>query len=221
MTHTAEPLCAGYACRWGQSVTQAVEGLFPASKLRAKAIEVSEHAVIDEADQPIEFEQRVLQWRCGQKHLGVNVRQRLLEGPGNDVAGFVDVAQAMCFVEDDQVPVNVLDIVCLGLGELVGTDDRARGKEERILSILLADRVVALASRISPCRPNLSCNSWCHCLRRLAGTMMRILRRRSAQRCEITKPASMVLPRPTSSARSTPREGDCGMRRGPHRPDAD
>src|SRR5690606_30088392 len=62
---------------------------------------------------------------------------------GNDVAGLVDVAQAMRFVENDQVPVNALEIVSLGLGELVGTDDRTGGEEEWILSILLADRVVA------------------------------------------------------------------------------
>src|SRR5690606_36441955 len=79
----------------------------------------------------------------GQQHLGVNVRQRILEGFGNDVAGLVDVAQAMRFVENDQVQVNALDIVSLGLGELVGTDDRTGGEEEWILSILLADRVVA------------------------------------------------------------------------------
>ena len=53
---------------------------------------------------------------------------------------------------------------------------------------------------------NLSDSSWTHCLRRLAGTTTITRRRRSAQRWVRTSPASMVLPRPTSSARITPFE---------------
>ena len=40
-------------------------------------------------------------------------------------------------------------------------------------------------------RKNFSLSSCCHCLRKLAGVMMRIRRLRSAQRWAITKPASM------------------------------
>ena len=139
----------------GQPVTQAAEGLLSASELRAEAIKVSEHPVIDEADQPIEFEQRVLQRRRGQERLGVNARQRLLEGLGDDVAGFVDVAQAMRFVEDDQVPVDALDIVSLGLRELVGTDDRTGGEQERVPLLLFADRVVAFGFEDQPLQAEL------------------------------------------------------------------
>ena len=66
------------------------------------------------------------------------MRQRRLEGLGDDVAGLVDVAQAMRFVEHDQVPIDALDIVRLGLGELVGTDDRAGREQKRVLTRLRA-----------------------------------------------------------------------------------
>lgn len=85
----------------------------------------------------------------------MNARQRLLEGLGDDVAGFVDVAQAMRFVEDDQVPVDALDIVSLGLRELVGTDDRTGGEQERVPLLLLADRVVAFGFEDQPLQAEL------------------------------------------------------------------
>ena len=68
-----------------------------------------------------------------------------------------------------------------------------------------------LASRIVDGRWNLSVNSCDHCLRRLAGRMISSLRRRSAQSWDSRRPASMVLPNPTSSARITPLEK--GLRR--------
>jgi len=80
----------------------------------------------------------------------VNARQRLLEGLGDDVAGLVDVAQAMRFVEDDQVPVDALDIVSFGLRELIGTDDRARREQERVLPLLFSDCVVAFGFEDQP-----------------------------------------------------------------------
>lgn len=61
-----------------------------------------------------------------------------------------------------------------------------------------------LVSRITEGRMNLSESSWCHCFRRLAGTMIRIFRLRSAHRWDRRIPASIVLPRPTSSARTAP-----------------
>ena len=85
----------------------------------------------------------------------MNARQRLLEGLGDDVAGFVDVAQAMRFVEDDQVPVDALDIVSLGLRELVGTDDRTGGEQERVSLLLFADRVVAFGFEDQPLQAEL------------------------------------------------------------------
>src|SRR5690606_17790321 len=83
------------------------------------------------------------------------MRQCLLEGLGNDVAGFVDVAQAMRFIEDNQVPVDALDIFSLGLRELVGTNDRAGCELERVAPRLLADRVVALGFQNKPLQAEL------------------------------------------------------------------
>ena len=105
--------------------TQAVQGLISACELGAKTVDVPEDAVIDEADEAIEFQQRVLQRRGGQQYLGVNVRQRVLERLGDDIAGFVNVAQAMRFVEHDHIPVDPPDVVSLGLRKLIGADDRA------------------------------------------------------------------------------------------------
>jgi hypothetical protein len=53
---------------------------------------------------------------------------------------------------------------------------------------------------------NFSKSSWLHCLRSEAGTISRMRRLRSAQRWAMTSPASIVLPRPTSSASSAPFE---------------
>ncbi len=77
-------------------------------------------------------------------------------------------------------------------------------------------------SRMRQGRKNFSVSSWYHCLRRLAGVMTRIRRFRSAHFCDRTSPASMVLPRPTSSARSAPFErAATGTRRARHRSGAD
>ena len=64
----------------------------------------------------------------------------------------------------------------------------------------------ARASITSEGRKNLSPSSWAHCLRSVVGTMTNILRWRSAQSWLIISPASMVFPRPTSSANRAPRE---------------
>ncbi len=85
----------------------------------------------------------------------MNVRQRLLEGLGDDVAGLVDVAQAMRFVEHDQIPGDALDIVGLGLRELVGTDDRTGGEQERVALLLFADCVVAFGFEDQPLQAEL------------------------------------------------------------------
>ena len=67
------------------------------------------------------------------------------------------------------------------------------------------------ASKMTDGRKNLSASSWLHCFRKLAGTMTRMRRLPSAQLWSIKSPASMVLPKPTSSARMAPRES--GLRK--------
>src|SRR5690554_4179852 len=51
----------------------------------------------------------------------------------------------MRFIEHDQIPVDVLYIVSLGLGELIRADDRAGHEQERDLLPLLADCLVAFS----------------------------------------------------------------------------
>ena len=59
-------------------------------------------------------------------------------------------------------------------------------------------------------RLNFSSSSSAHCLRSDAGQITSSRRLRSAQNWQSTMPASIVFPRPTSSARITPLEsGDC------------
>ena len=72
------------------------------------------------------------------------MRQRLLQRLGDDVAGLVDVSQAVGFVQHHQIPVDGLDVIGLGLGELVRADDGACRALEWITAVLLAEGVVAL-----------------------------------------------------------------------------
>ena len=51
---------------------------------------------------------------------------------------------------------------------------------------------------------NFSASSFAHCFRKIAGQTISSLRFRSAHIWQITKPASMVFPKPTSSASKTP-----------------
>src|SRR5438552_2580506 len=48
--------------------------------------------------------------------------ERRLQGVGDDVRGFVDVSQTMCFVDDYKVPGRGRNIVGFVPGELVRTD---------------------------------------------------------------------------------------------------
>ena len=80
----------------------------------------------------------------GQQHLRVDVHQRLLQCLGDDVAGLVDIAQAVGFVQNHQIPFDGLDVIGLGLGELVRADDGACCALERVAAVLLAKGVVAL-----------------------------------------------------------------------------
>lgn len=71
------------------------------------------------------------------------MRQCLLQRFGDDIAGFVDVAHAVGFVEYNQIPLNILDIVRFSFRKLIGAYHRAGNILERTLTRLLADRVIA------------------------------------------------------------------------------
>ncbi len=87
----------------------------------AECRQAAEDVLIEEADEAIQFEQRVLKRRRREKHLGVALH-RVFYCAGDLVPGFVDVAKSVRFVDDDQVPVDRTDSRTASPSELVGTD---------------------------------------------------------------------------------------------------
>ena len=77
--------------------------LTEAGKLFAETFQITEGVVVNKADQAIKFQQGVLQRSGGEKQLR-HFSQRQFQGVGNDVAGFVDVPEAVGFVDDDDIP---------------------------------------------------------------------------------------------------------------------
>ena len=75
-----------------------------AAVLDAEAVETAEDAVINDADEAVEFKQAVLQRGGSEQDFRADVGQRVLQGFGDDVAFFIDVAQAVRFVEYDKFP---------------------------------------------------------------------------------------------------------------------
>jgi len=71
------------------------------------------------------------------------VRHGVFEGAGDDVAFFIDVAQAVRFVKYDEIPGDTLDVGRFGFGELVGTDDE-RFLDEGV-GLVFAQGVVVFA----------------------------------------------------------------------------
>lgn len=98
---------------------------FRMAELRVEAAEVAEGELVDDADEAIELLQGVLEGRGRQQQL-VAVGEGSLDGFADLVAGFVDVAEAVGLVDDDQVPLGLRQIRLFGAGELVGADDDPR-----------------------------------------------------------------------------------------------
>ncbi len=123
---------------------QRLENLFliEIGKLFAEALRVAKHVLVDEADQTKQFQQGVLQRRGGKQKL-VAAGQCHLQGIGDDVAGLVDVAKPMCFVDDDQIPRYGVYIGCLAAGKLIRADDDL-GRIEWAKLPLSDSRVVGL-----------------------------------------------------------------------------
>ena len=93
-----------------------------------------------------------------------------------------------------------------GDGELIRTHDEAVRPIEGIVASGLTLLIEGLRVEHDGGEKELVGSSCCHCFRSVAGTISRMRRRRSAHRWEITNPDSIVLPRPTSSARIAPCE---------------
>lgn len=111
----------------------------------------------------------------------------------------------MRFVENNQIPIygdNILFFCAANSYDVTTILFSA------IKGLLFPDFFMSLNvldSKIRQPNPNFSDSSCVHCFRREAGTIRRIFRRLSAHRCAMTKLASIVFPRPTSSARIAPR----------------
>ena len=103
------------------------------TELAAEAVQITENAPVDHADQAVKLEQGILQRCRRQQHFTGNVCQRFFQGFADNIAFFVDVAQAVRFVHHHQMPADCLDVFRFGFGKLVGTDNRH----------ILAERVAA------------------------------------------------------------------------------
>ena len=117
-------------------------GVVECAELVAEAGQVTKHAFVHQADQAIQLQQRVLQRRGSEQHFW-GVGQCFFQGLADDVAGFVDVAQAVGFVHDHQVPGHTTQVVGLGFGELVGANQYTAGLIEWIAQATLAKLPVA------------------------------------------------------------------------------
>ena len=93
-----------------------------AREARAIALQVAEGEVVDDADQPVQLQQRVLQWRRGEQHLR-EWGDGLLDGERDLARSLVDIAQAMRFVDDDEIPRGLAQIGLFAARELVGAQD--------------------------------------------------------------------------------------------------
>ena len=91
-------------------------------ELLAKALQVAERVLVNEADEAEELQKRVLQGSSRQEQFG-GVGERTLEGVGDDVGRLVDIAEPVGFVDHHQIPRGVGYVGCLAAGKLVGADD--------------------------------------------------------------------------------------------------
>lgn len=140
----------GALAETGQALAQVLQRRGFAGELGAEAVQVAKHALINQADQAIQLQKGVLQRRGREQHFGGDVRQRLFQRFGNDIAGFIDVAQAVGFVQHDQIPGDGLDVFGLGFGKLVRADDGARVAQKRLGQPLFAQGVVAFGFENQP-----------------------------------------------------------------------
>jgi hypothetical protein len=90
--------------------------------LGAEAVQIAEYALVDKADQSVQFQQGILERRCRQQDL-VRQRQCIAQDAGGLVLRLIDVAQAMGFVDDHQVPRHGLHVLGFACRELIGADE--------------------------------------------------------------------------------------------------
>jgi hypothetical protein len=100
-------------------------------ELVAEAGRVAEDALVDDAHQPIELLQRVLQGRGGEQQLG-RLAEGLHDGLGRLVARLVHIAQAVGLVDDRQIPGHGVEGITIAGGEGKGAQDELVGLLEGV-----------------------------------------------------------------------------------------
>lgn len=87
-------------------------------ELIAEAGEITEHPVVDNTDQTEEFEQRVLQ-RCCREQQFWRIVQSIAQGTGDNIAGLINVTQAVGLIDHHQIPIDGFQLVGLDSCKLV------------------------------------------------------------------------------------------------------
>lgn len=109
-----------------RSLTERLEPLLQLSKVSigrsreacAKALDVAEREVIDDADESIQLEQRILKRRRSQQNFRTVVN-RILHGNRDPAARLVDVAKPVGFIDDDEIPRCLLHVRFFAPHELI------------------------------------------------------------------------------------------------------
>jgi hypothetical protein len=99
--------------------------------LKAERFGVAEHLRVDDADQSVEFHQAVLERGRGQEELMTRL-QRFGDCSRRLVCTFQYVTEPVGFVDDHQIPGNRRYRILAGFGELIRTEDDAVAGQEGI-----------------------------------------------------------------------------------------
>ena len=90
--------------------------------MRLEGLAVPEGVFVDEGNEAVEFEEGVLERSGGEEELAGAVKSGA-QGVGGLVVRFVNVAQAMGFIDDDEIPGTFDQVFLLVGGKLEGADD--------------------------------------------------------------------------------------------------
>ena len=177
-------------------------GVVAVHKLRLEGVRSPRRAPGRGCHEAVELEEGVLERGRREHHLPGRP-DRFHDAFGR-LRALVDAAQPVGLVDDHEIPSDLLNQIALRVNKLDEQMTMRSSITKGFATPFFASALAARASRMAEGRKNFSSSSTCHCFRNVAGTMSRIRRRRSAHFCARTREASIVLPRPTSSARRTP-----------------
>jgi hypothetical protein len=87
-------------------------------KLILEALQIPECKVVDNAHQTIQFHQRVLKRSSGKENFG-RMAQRGFYRVAYLVRGFVNIPEPMSLIDNDKVPLNLLQVDILGSCKMI------------------------------------------------------------------------------------------------------